>query len=156
MKAYDVKTVRPCLSGGTIVEGHFGRALSMPELCTKLQGIAKCSEKLGVARFSHEGCDITIYRNGRVEVHGVASEDAAIEFINDIKLIVEMPLSISHLEQYFKEFNCIPDKSRTLYDEVVLIGLTRFRTASLLQQKICCTNASNARGLRSQGVSASA
>jgi ArsR family metal-binding transcriptional regulator len=89
MKAYDVKTLRPCRSGGIIVEGHFGREISIHELCAKLQCIAKCSEKLGVARFSHEGCDITIYRNGRVDVHGVASEEGAIEFINDIKLIVE-------------------------------------------------------------------
>jgi ArsR family metal-binding transcriptional regulator len=89
MKAYDVKTLRPCKSGGIIVEGNFGREFSMDELCTELHGIAKCSEKLGVARFSHEGCDITIYRNGRVDVHGVTSEEEAIEFINDIKLIVE-------------------------------------------------------------------
>jgi hypothetical protein len=89
MKAYDVKTLRPCRSGGIIVAGHFGRALSMHELCLELQGIAKCSEKLGVARFSHEGCDITIYRNGRVDVHGVASEEGAIKFIDDIKGFVE-------------------------------------------------------------------
>jgi ArsR family metal-binding transcriptional regulator len=89
MKAYDVKMLRPCLSGGVIVEGHFGRAFSMHELCAMLQGIAKCSEKLGVARLFHMGCDITIYRNGRVDVHGVSSEEEAIEFINDIKLIVE-------------------------------------------------------------------
>ena len=89
MKAYGVKTLRPCRSGGLIVEGHFGREFSMRELCAMLQGVAKCSEKLGVARFSHEGCDITIYRSGRVDVHGVASEEAAIEFINDIKVIVE-------------------------------------------------------------------
>jgi ArsR family metal-binding transcriptional regulator len=61
----------------------------MHQLCSLLQGVAKCSELLGVARFTHEGCDVTIYRNGRVDVHGVASEEAAIEFINDIKLIVE-------------------------------------------------------------------
>ena len=89
MKAYDVKTLRPCRSGGIIVEGHFSREFAMHELCSLLQGVAKCSEKLGVARFSHEGCDITIYRNGRVDVHGVTSEEEAIEFINDIKLIVE-------------------------------------------------------------------
>jgi len=89
MKAYNVKTLRPCLTGGIIVEGHFGMALSMHELCAMLRGIAKCSEKLGVARFSHLGSDITIYRNGRVDVHGVASEEEAIEFINDIKLIIE-------------------------------------------------------------------
>jgi ArsR family metal-binding transcriptional regulator len=89
MKAYDVKTLRPCLSGGIIVEGHFSSEFAMHELCSLLQDVAKCSEKLGVARFSHEGCDITIYRNGRVDVHGVASEEKAIEFINDIKLIVE-------------------------------------------------------------------
>ena len=89
MKAYDVKTLRPCRSGGIIVEGHFSREFSMRDLCSLLQGVAKCSEKLGVAQFSHEGCDITIYRNGRVDVQGVTSEEEAIEFINDIKLIVE-------------------------------------------------------------------
>jgi ArsR family metal-binding transcriptional regulator len=89
MKAYDVKTLRPCRSGGIIVEGHFGREFSMHDLCLLLQGVAKCSEKLGVARFSHEGSDITIYRSGRVDVHGVVSEEEAIEFINDIKVIVE-------------------------------------------------------------------
>ncbi|MFZ1021340.1 MAG: hypothetical protein WCE82_10910 [Halobacteriota archaeon] len=89
MKAYDVKTLRPCRSGGIIVEGHFSNEFAMHELCSLLHGVAKCSEKLGVARFSHEGCDITIYRTGRVDVHGVTSEEEAIEFINDIKLIVE-------------------------------------------------------------------
>lgn len=89
MKAYDVKTLRPCRGGGFIVEGHFGRGFSMRELCAILQGVAKCSEKLGIARLSHEGCDITIYRNGRVNVHGVDSEEGAIGLINDIKPIVE-------------------------------------------------------------------
>jgi ArsR family metal-binding transcriptional regulator len=88
-KPYNVKTLRPCRGGGIVVEGQFGRAFSMHELCTALQGVAQCSENLGVARFSHEGCDITIYRSGRVDVHGVASEEAAIEFLDDIKLIVE-------------------------------------------------------------------
>ena len=88
-RKYDVKTVRPCVGGGFVVEGHFGNAFSMHELCTILRGVAQCSEKLGVARFSHEGCDITIYRSGRVDMHGVASEEAAIEFIEDIKFIVE-------------------------------------------------------------------
>ncbi len=89
MKAYDVKTVRPCRSGGVVVEGHFGREFSMRELCAILKGVAKCSEKLGVAQFSHEGCDITIYRSGRVDVHGVTSEEAAIEFVKDVEVIVE-------------------------------------------------------------------
>jgi len=88
-KKYNVKTLRPCRGGGIVVEGHFGTAFSMHELCTMLHGVAKCSEKLGVARFSHEACDITIYRSGRVDVHGVASEEEAIRFIDDIKFIVE-------------------------------------------------------------------
>jgi ArsR family metal-binding transcriptional regulator len=89
MKAYDVKVLRPCRSGGIVVEGRFDREFTMRELCALLRGIGRCSEKLGVARLSHKGCDITIYRNGRVDVHGVATEDQAIEFINDIKVIVE-------------------------------------------------------------------
>jgi ArsR family metal-binding transcriptional regulator len=89
MKAYDVKTLRPCKSGGIIVEGHFGREFSMQALCALLHGVAKCSKKLGVARFSHEGRDITLYRSGRIDVHGVSSEEEAIKFINDINVIVK-------------------------------------------------------------------
>ena len=89
MKAYGVKTLRPCKSGGIIVEGNFGKEFSRRKLCAALQGVAKCAEKLGVARFSHEGCDITIYRSGRIDVHGVASEKEAVAFINDVKAIVE-------------------------------------------------------------------
>jgi hypothetical protein len=55
MKAYDVKTLRPCRSGGIIVEGHFGREFAMHDLCLSLQGVAKCSVKLGVARFPTKG-----------------------------------------------------------------------------------------------------
>ncbi|MGB8311751.1 MAG: hypothetical protein WCE81_07800 [Halobacteriota archaeon] len=88
-KKYNVKAVRPCKSGGFVVEGHFGTPFSMQELCTILQGVAQCSEKLGVAQFSHEGCSITIYKSGRVDVHGVESEDEAIQFIDDIRPIVE-------------------------------------------------------------------
>jgi len=84
-----VKAVRPCVGGGFVVEGHFGKQFSMRELCIVLEGIAQCSEKLGVARFSHEGCNITIYKSGRIDVNGVESEDAAIQFIDDIKLIVK-------------------------------------------------------------------
>jgi ArsR family metal-binding transcriptional regulator len=54
-----------------------------------LHGVAQRSEKLGVAQFSHEGCDVTIYKSGRIDVHGVGSEDEAIQFIDDIKLIIE-------------------------------------------------------------------
>jgi hypothetical protein len=81
MKPYNVKILRPCKSGGVMVDGHFGRELSMRELCSVLQGVAKCSERLGVAKLSHEGCEITIYKTGRVVVHGVASEEAAIGLI---------------------------------------------------------------------------
>ena len=84
-----MKTLRACQSGGIIVEGRFDSEFAIHELCLLLQGVAKCSEKLGVVRFSHEWHDITIYRNGRVAVHGVATEEDAIEVINDIKLIVE-------------------------------------------------------------------
>lgn len=72
-----------------VVEGHFGRALSMRVLCSLLQGVAKCSEKLGVAKLSHKGCDVNIYRTGRIDVHGVASEEEAIELIDGIRVIVE-------------------------------------------------------------------
>lgn len=105
MKAYDVKTLRLCRSGGIIVEGHFGREFSMHELCSLLQGVAKCSEKLGVAWFSHEGYNITIYRKGRVDVRGVASEEEAIEFINDIKIIVEAAFVETNVDELITALN---------------------------------------------------
>jgi hypothetical protein len=55
----------------------------MRELCALLHGVAKCSEQLGVARLSHQGW---LYRSGRIDVHGVASEEEAIEIINDINV----------------------------------------------------------------------
>jgi len=105
MKPYNVRTLRPCRSGGIIVEGHFGREFSMHELCSLLQGVAKCSEKLGVALFSHEGYNITIYRKGRVDVRGVASEEEAIEFINDIKLIVEAAIVETNVDELITALN---------------------------------------------------
>ncbi len=105
MKAYNVKTLRPCRSGGIIVKGHFGREFLMHELCSLLQSVALCSEKLGVARLSHEGCDITIYRKGRVDVHGVASEEEAIELINDIKVIVESAFAETHVDELIAALN---------------------------------------------------
>ncbi|MDD1721091.1 MAG: hypothetical protein LUP95_03800 [Euryarchaeota archaeon] len=53
-----------------------------------LQGRGKCAEKLGVARFSYGGCDITLYRNGRVDVHRVQSIEQAIEIIEDVEVMV--------------------------------------------------------------------
>lgn len=72
-----------------VVEGHFGKAFSMHELFTMLQGVAQCSEKSGVAHFSHEEYSVTVHKNGRIDVHGVESEDEAIQFIEDITLVVE-------------------------------------------------------------------
>jgi ArsR family metal-binding transcriptional regulator len=71
------------------VEGHFGKPFSMRELCDILRGVAQRSEKLGVVRFSHEGCDITIYKSGRIDIRGVGSEAEAIQFIDDIKFIIK-------------------------------------------------------------------
>ncbi len=105
MKAYDVRTVRPCRSGGIIVEGHFGKEFSMNELCSLLQGVAKCSEKLGVSRFSHEGYSVTIYRKGRVDVHGVESEEEAIDLIDDIKVIVEAAFVETNVDELITALN---------------------------------------------------
>jgi ArsR family metal-binding transcriptional regulator len=86
---YNVKTLRPCVDGGFIIEAHFEKKSSMEALCRLLEGIAQCSEKLGVARFSHKGCTFTLYRSGRIDVRRAESEDEAIRLIDDIKLIVE-------------------------------------------------------------------
>ncbi len=87
-KKYDVKTVRPCEGGGLVVVGHFARRFSMKALCTLLQGLGQCSERLGVARVSHEGCSITLYRDGRVDVHRAASEEDAIRLIDEIEPVI--------------------------------------------------------------------
>ena len=88
-KKYTVKAVRPCEGGRLVVVGHFDTAFSMEALCAILKGLAPCSERLGVARFFHEGCSITLYRSGRIDVHRVESEDAAIRLIDDIKPVIE-------------------------------------------------------------------
>jgi HEAT repeats len=105
MKAYNVRTLRPCRGGGIVVEGHLGRELSMHELCSVLQGIAKCSERLGVAKLSHEGCDITIYRKGRVDVHGVESEEEAIGLIDDVKVIVRPAFIETNVDELIVALN---------------------------------------------------
>ncbi|MGA7075376.1 MAG: hypothetical protein WBZ42_02345 [Halobacteriota archaeon] len=86
---YDAKAVRPCVGGGMVVEAHFDKGFSMNALCRLLEGIAQCSEKLGVARFFHEGRTLTLYRSGRVDVHRVESEDEAVRLIDDIKPMIE-------------------------------------------------------------------
>jgi len=88
-RKYSVKALRPCVGGGLAIEAHFEKAFSMGALCKLLEGIAQCSEKLGVARFSHEGCTFTLYRSGRIDVHRAKSEDEAIRLIDDIKPIVQ-------------------------------------------------------------------
>jgi len=77
----------------------------MHELCSLLQWVAKCSERLGVARLFHEGCDVTIYRKGRVDVHGVASEEEAIGLISDIKVIVEAAFVDTRVDELITALN---------------------------------------------------
>jgi ArsR family metal-binding transcriptional regulator len=72
-----------------VVEAHFDEGFSMKALCRLLEGIAQCSEKLGVARFFHEGRTVTLYRSGRVDVHQVESENEAILLIDDIKPMIK-------------------------------------------------------------------
>ncbi|MGZ4942109.1 MAG: hypothetical protein ACXV5N_10595 [Halobacteriota archaeon] len=86
---YDAHSVRPCKGGGILVEGTFDRPFSMITLCTILQGRGKCAEKLGVARFSYDDYEITLYKNGRVDVHSVESTERAIEILDVVKAIVQ-------------------------------------------------------------------
>ncbi len=82
--------MRPCEGGGLVVVGEFAKPFSMEALCTLLKGLGQCSERLGVARFFHEGCRVTLYRNGRVDVHRVESEDDAIRVLDEIKPLIEV------------------------------------------------------------------
>ena len=88
-RKYDAKAVRPCAGGGMVIEAHFDKGFSMKALCRILEGIAQCSEKLGVARFHHKGRTLTLYRSGRIDVHRVESENEAIRLIDDIKPMIE-------------------------------------------------------------------
>ncbi|HYC20545.1 MAG TPA: hypothetical protein VEF35_08030 [Candidatus Bathyarchaeia archaeon] len=85
---YNARSVRPCKGGGILVEGTFDNPFSMDILCRILRDIGKCAEKLGVARFFNRGFGITLYRNGRVDVHGVQSTEEAIEILDEVKVIV--------------------------------------------------------------------
>ncbi len=79
--------------------GHFGREFSMRELCSLLHDDVTCSERLGVARFSHKGLNIVIYKTGRIDVHGVESEEEAIAVINDIETIVDAAFVKTHVDE---------------------------------------------------------
>lgn len=79
--------------------GHFGSEFSMRELCSLLHDVAKCSERLGVARFSHKGHNVTIYKTGRIDVHGVESEEEAVAVINDIEVIVDAAFVKTHVDE---------------------------------------------------------
>jgi len=82
---YNAHSVRPCKGGGILVEGTFDRPFSMEVLCRLLLGRGKCVEKLGVARFFYGGCGITLYKNGRVDVHRVESTEQAIEILEAVE-----------------------------------------------------------------------
>jgi ArsR family metal-binding transcriptional regulator len=41
-----------------------------------------------VARLFYAGCSVTLYRNGRVDVHRVQSTEEAIEILDEVKVIV--------------------------------------------------------------------
>jgi len=88
-KKYNAHSVRPCKGGGILVEGTFDLPFSMEILCRILHDMGKCAEKLGVARFFYSGCDITLYRNGRVDVHRVQSTEQAIEILDGVKTVVQ-------------------------------------------------------------------
>ena len=85
---YNARSVRPCKGGGILVEGMFAKPFSMKMLCQILSDVGKCAEKLGVARFFHRGCGITLYRNGRVDVHRVQSTEEAIAILDEVKAII--------------------------------------------------------------------
>ncbi|MGA9080281.1 MAG: hypothetical protein WB581_08640 [Halobacteriota archaeon] len=86
---YGAHSVRPCKGGGILVEGTFDKPFSMEILCRILRDTeGKCAEKLGVARLFYGGCGITLYRNGRVDVHRVQSTEEAIEILDEVKVIV--------------------------------------------------------------------
>jgi len=85
---YNARSVRPCKGGGILVEGTFDKPFSMKMLCQILRDVGKCAEKLGVARFFHRGCGITLYRNGRVDVHRVQSTEEAIAILDEVKAII--------------------------------------------------------------------
>ena len=71
-----------------MVEATFDKPFSMKILCRILLDVGKCAEKLGVARFFHKGCGVTLYRNGRVDVHRVQSTEEAIQILDEVKAIV--------------------------------------------------------------------
>jgi ArsR family metal-binding transcriptional regulator len=89
IRKYSARSVRPCKGGGILVEGTFGKPFSMETLCRILQNQGKCAEKLGVARLFYADCGITLYRNGRFDVHNVQSTEQAIEIIESVKAIVQ-------------------------------------------------------------------
>jgi len=81
VKDYDIRIVRPCADDPDFNTAHadLKAELDMDAVCDMMEndGNARVSRVLGVVKFDVEGSDITVYRNGRVDMRKVRDMDHA-------------------------------------------------------------------------------
>ncbi|HLB69447.1 MAG: hypothetical protein OIN88_07430 [Candidatus Methanoperedens sp.] len=95
----EIRLSRPCVEDTTrfIAECHLGKRVMIEKLCDILRSIdakeLRCSVRLGVARFEHEGRSVMIYQSGRVDIRKIQSTDEARDVMGEIADMVKEALS---------------------------------------------------------------
>ncbi len=88
VKDYDIRIVKPCVDDPNYFTAHasLGSGLDMDAICDKLEeeGNTRISRSLGVAKFNIENSEITLYRNGRVDLRKIRDEEHALEIVGQV------------------------------------------------------------------------
>jgi HEAT repeat protein len=67
-----------------------------------------------------QGYNVTIYKKGRIDIHGVESEEEAIEAIKDIKVIVDAAFIETHVDELIAALK--DENPRVRQDAVEILG----------------------------------
>ncbi len=95
----EIRLSRPCVDDPTryIAECNLGRKIHIGKLCDILKETGakelKCSVRLGVARFDHEGRSVMLYQSGRVDIRKIKDTGEAAKVMEEIISIIRDAVS---------------------------------------------------------------
>jgi ArsR family metal-binding transcriptional regulator len=99
ISSMEIRLSRPCVDDPTryIAECNLGKKVNIAKLCDILRQTCakelKCSVRLGVARFEHEGRSVMLYQSGRVDVRKIKDTGEAEKIMEQIIYIIKDALS---------------------------------------------------------------
>ena len=89
MKDYGIRIVKPCVDDPSLFTAHasLGGELDMDAVCDAMEaeGNTRISRTLGVAKFNIGRSEITLYRNGRVDIRKVRNAEHARELVEHVE-----------------------------------------------------------------------